>query len=83
MGYFQPSALGPRCETSPSQNGSRARFPIQRLPNLAAVPSQYPTARACGTITLYGGWSIVAIYGQRMRLEPQCPRFDHRINSHL
>ena len=41
------------------------------------------TALARPVPSLFGGRPLIAIYGQRMRLEPQCPRFDHRINSHL
>src|ERR1700691_3807144 len=41
------------------------------------------TALARPVSSLFGGRARIAIYGQRMRLEPQCPRSDHRINSHL
>ena len=34
-------------------------------------------------VSLFGGWPIITIYEQRMRLEPELPSFDHRINSHL
>jgi hypothetical protein len=34
-------------------------------------------------VSLFDNRPIIAIYGQWMRLEPQLPSFDHRINSHL
>jgi hypothetical protein len=41
------------------------------------------TALARPVPSLFGGRPLISIYGQRMRLEPQFPRLDHRIHSHL
>jgi hypothetical protein len=41
------------------------------------------TALARPVPSLFGGRPLISIYGQRMRLEPQFPRFDHWIDSHL
>ena len=86
MGYFQPSALGPRCETSRWPRlvtTDRALVSHPAAAKLSRCPQPTPNGSRVGTISLFGGRPIIAIYGQRMRLEPQLPRFDHRINSHL
>jgi hypothetical protein len=67
----------------PRHNGSRS-FLIRWLSNLSPLShSHHQTGSASRSISLFGSRPVIAIYGQWTRLEPQLPRFDHRINSHL
>jgi hypothetical protein len=73
-----------RSRTCASSQRIARSFLIRWLSNLSRCPTAtIKTGGASRSISLFGSRPVNAIYGQWMRLEPELPRFDHRINSHL
>jgi hypothetical protein len=77
-GFLFGSGVSPRCSKS-----FHSVLLLAIIPPLDVLALTALLSTSAGGLRLFGGAPRITIRCQRMRLQPQFPSFEHRINSHF